>query len=40
MTGAGGSARSSLSIELSGDYGVVYYVCAHLRRRRNFLVAL
>ena len=38
MTGAVGSTRSSLSIELSGDHGVVgYYVCAHLRRRRYFL---
>ena len=36
--GAVGSTRSSLSIELSGDHGVVgYYVCAHLRRRRYFL---
>jgi hypothetical protein len=39
MTGAVGSTRSSLSIELSGDHGVVYYVCAHLRRRRHFFVA-
>jgi hypothetical protein len=39
MTGVTGSTRSSLSIELSGDHGVVYYVCAHLRRRRYFCAA-